>query len=129
MLTILPQRRARIPGTAALVAWKAAERLMARTASHLSSGNSSMRATCWMPALLTRMSTAELFGRLPDHPPDLGRLRHVGARVRHPDAVPLHEIPADLLDLAGVAEAVQHHVGAGAGQRVGDAEPDAARRA
>jgi NTE family protein len=57
-LTILPQRRSRIPGTAALVAWKAAERLMPRTASHLSSGNSSTRATCWMPALLTRTSTA-----------------------------------------------------------------------
>ena len=31
---------------------------MARIASHLSSGNSPMDATCWMPALLTGMSTA-----------------------------------------------------------------------
>ena len=37
--------------------WNAAERLIAMIASHCSTGNSSMGATCWMPALFTRMST------------------------------------------------------------------------
>src|SRR5215471_2600180 len=34
---------------------------MAMMAFHLSAGNSSIGATCWMPALLTRMSTAPKF--------------------------------------------------------------------
>ena len=40
------------------VVWKAARRWMAGVASHFATGNSSTGATCWMPALLTRMSTA-----------------------------------------------------------------------
>jgi len=44
-------------GTAALVAWKAEVRLMAMIWSHLSVGKSSIGATCWMPALLIRMSS------------------------------------------------------------------------
>ena len=47
-----------IAGSAARIAWKVAERLMAMIWSHFSTGNSSIGATCWMPALLTRMSTA-----------------------------------------------------------------------
>ena len=39
------------------VVWKAEERLIAMIASHFSIGNSSIGATCWMPALLTRMSS------------------------------------------------------------------------
>ena len=46
-----------MPGIAARIAWKGAERLMAMMASHLSVGKSSIGETCWMPALLTRMST------------------------------------------------------------------------
>ena len=46
----------RIDGSAARVVWNADERLMARIASHFSGGNCSSGATCWMPALLTRMS-------------------------------------------------------------------------
>jgi hypothetical protein len=39
------------------VVWKALDRLMAMMASQRSTGNSSMLATCWMPALLTSTST------------------------------------------------------------------------
>jgi hypothetical protein len=39
------------------MAWKLEEKLMAMIASHFASGNSSIGATCWMPALFTRMST------------------------------------------------------------------------
>ncbi|MND04669.1 hypothetical protein D3C83_250430 [compost metagenome] len=38
--------------------WNDATRLIAMIAFHFSTGNSSIGATCWMPALLTRMSTA-----------------------------------------------------------------------
>ena len=54
---IRPQPLAFIPGITARVAWNAADRLIARIASHFAGGNSSIGATCWMPALLTRMST------------------------------------------------------------------------
>ena len=57
MLTMRPQPRARMPGSAAATAWKAAERLIAITASQRSAGNASIGSTCWMPALLTRTST------------------------------------------------------------------------
>jgi hypothetical protein len=52
-----PQPRRFIPGTAARIAWNAEDRLIAMIASHFSSGNSSIGATCWMPALLTSTST------------------------------------------------------------------------
>ncbi len=55
---IRPQPRAFIPGTAARMAWKAADMLMAMIWSHFSSGKFSMGSTCWTPALLIRMSTA-----------------------------------------------------------------------
>ena len=57
MLMMRPQLRAFMCGRAARMAWNAADRLIAITASHFSSGNSSTGATCWMPALFTRMST------------------------------------------------------------------------
>jgi hypothetical protein len=57
VLTMRPQRRVFMPGTAARMAWKAADRLMAMIKSHFSSGNCSIGATCWMPALLTSTST------------------------------------------------------------------------
>ena len=53
---IRPHLRAFMPGSAARMVWNAEERLMARIWSHFSIGNSSTGATCWMPALLTRMS-------------------------------------------------------------------------
>ena len=55
---IRPQPRRFIPGMAACMPKNTADRLMAMIASHRSAGKSSMLATCWMPALLTRMSTA-----------------------------------------------------------------------
>ena len=53
-----PQLALRIIGNAMAVVWKADDRLMAITASHRAAGKSAMGATCWMPALLTRMSQA-----------------------------------------------------------------------
>src|SRR6266850_4917 len=58
MFTMRPQPFLFMPGNASRVVWKAALRLIARIAFHLSTGNSSTGATCWMPALLTTMSTA-----------------------------------------------------------------------
>ena len=52
-----PQFFAFMPGRARRVVWKAEVRLMAMMASHFSTGKSSTGDTCWMPALLTRMST------------------------------------------------------------------------
>ncbi len=52
-----PQLRWRIPGSARRVVWKTLERLMARISFHLSTGNCSTGATCWMPALLITIST------------------------------------------------------------------------
>ena len=46
-----------IPGKLKRVLWNTADRLMAMIASQRSAGNASTAATCWMPALLTRMST------------------------------------------------------------------------
>ena len=57
MFTIRPKPRADMAGTTALLAWKAADRLTASTWSHFSSGKSASGATCWMPALFTRIST------------------------------------------------------------------------
>ena len=57
MFRMRPQLAARMAGSASRVVWKAELRLMAMIASHFSTGKSSMLATCWMPALLTRMST------------------------------------------------------------------------
>src|SRR5919199_1914593 len=50
-----PHLRRFMPGTAARMAWNAADRLIARIWSHFSGGKSSTGATYWMPALLTRM--------------------------------------------------------------------------
>ena len=52
-----PHLRAFMPGTTARVAWNAELILIAMMASHFSGGNVSTASTCWMPALLTRMST------------------------------------------------------------------------
>ena len=52
-----PQPFAFIPGSTARVVWNDDDRLMARMVSHFSSGNSSIGATCGIPALLTRIFT------------------------------------------------------------------------
>jgi hypothetical protein len=46
-----------MPGVTARIAWNADERLIAMTASHFSTGKSSIGETYWMPALLTSTST------------------------------------------------------------------------
>ena len=129
MLMMRPKRRAFISGTTALIRWKAANRLIAKIAFHLSSGNSSIGATCWMPALLTMMSTLPNSARgQVGHRADLLGLAHVGVRVAHLDAVLALQFGASELDLVGVAEAVEQDVGALLGQAAGDAEADAAGR-
>ena len=52
-----PQLRRFISGSTAWIAWKFDDRLIAMTASQRSGGKLSTGAVCWMPALLTRMST------------------------------------------------------------------------
>ncbi|MOA65857.1 hypothetical protein D3C78_1923940 [compost metagenome] len=52
----LPPSAACMAGSTRRVVWKALDRLMARMASQRSGAKSSMGATCWMPALFTRMS-------------------------------------------------------------------------
>jgi hypothetical protein len=59
-----------------------------------------------------------------DHGGDLGRLGHVGARVEHLDAELGLDPGAQLFDLAGLAETVEHDAGAGLGEGARDAEPD-----
>src|SRR6202167_365102 len=52
-----PHLRVFMPGTAARMAWNAADRLIAMIWSHFSIGKSSIGETNWMPALLTRISS------------------------------------------------------------------------
>ena len=54
---IRPQPRARIKGTAARIMCQAEDRLIAMIALNVSTGKSAIPATCWIPALLTTMST------------------------------------------------------------------------
>ena len=58
MLMMRPQPFDFIGGTASRVVWNEAERFSARIAFHFSTGNSSIGATNWMPALFTSTSTA-----------------------------------------------------------------------
>jgi hypothetical protein len=57
ILMMRPQPRWRMVGSSKRLVWNTALRLMASTLSHWAGGKASMGATCWMPALLTRMST------------------------------------------------------------------------
>src|SRR5690242_4242718 len=63
---------------------------------------------------------------------DLGgylvRIRHVGGRVRCSDPELGLESATDLVDVALIAEPVQHHVHPGSGKGAGDAEADTAGR-
>ena len=121
---IRPQPFAFMPGTASRVVWNAADRLIAMIASHLSGGKLSTGETCWMPALLTRMSgRAELVGAAAHHPLDRRRVGQVGAVVDRA------QLGALALDVRRVAEAVDHQLGAFGGERLGDGEADARGRA
>src|SRR3546814_2632217 len=60
---------------------------------------------------------------------DLVRLRQVGAIIADADLVRVLDAPTGLLDLGGVAETVQHHVGALGGEGGRHREADAGSRA
>ena len=75
------------------------------------------------------VDAVHLPGRRRDHAAHLVGFRHVGRVVRDAHAVIGGESRAHALDLAGLAEAVQHDVHVFRGERGGDAQPDAARRA
>ena len=108
-----PHLRAFMPGTAARIAWKADERLMRDDLVPFPAGNSSIGATYWMPALLTRISTrAECRLGFLDHGADLVRLGHVGGGIEAFDAEILVDAGAFGFDGVGVAEAVDHDIGA-----------------
>ncbi len=72
---------------------------------------------------------AELRDGALEHRGDRRRPRHVGTVVGHGDAVSRSQPGGDALDLGALAEAVQHDVGAFAGQARRDAKPDAGGRA
>ena len=76
MLMMRPQPFSFIAGSAANGV-DDARWLTAMIASHFSTGNVSIRSTCWMPALLTRMSGQRRL-RGGHEVGDLGRPGHVG---------------------------------------------------
>ena len=126
-LTMRPKPWRFIAGSAWRMVWNAAVRLMARIASHFAAGNSSIGATCWMPALLTRMSMRpKRWIVLLEHALDGVGARHVGAVVGHLHAVLRGQALACVFDLLCRAEAVQDDMRAGGGQRLGDAQSNAA---
>ena len=104
-----PQPRRFMPGSAARMVWKAELRLMAMIASQRSIGKSSTRATCWMPALLTRMSQA---------PNSASQARTMSAIC----AGWLMSAPW----YATREPAIEHDLRALGGERAGDAQADAA---
>ena len=119
-----PQPLAIISGNAAFEAWNAAERLTAMTASQRSSGKSTIFATCWMPALLTRMSTPPNRSAVcANKSPDLGGLGHIGCDIGRPHPVLFGKPGAQPLDLGRIAKAVQHDVATFGRERGGDASP------
>ena len=78
---IRPQPFAFIAGSASRMVWNAAVRLSAMIRSHLSTGNSSIGATCWVPALLTRMSGPPKSARSARSSPRSLGLGQIGAVV------------------------------------------------
>jgi len=88
--------------------WKAEDRLIASTASHLSTGKASIALTCWMPALLTRMSIGAEHKRRFDHAGDFRRARHAGARMDRRAALQAPQVRERAAHRLGLAEAVYH---------------------
>ena len=84
---------------------------MAMIWSHFSTGKSSIGETNWMPALLTRISTAaERLLRRTHHLLDFLRLGHVGRRIdRLHSELGLEPSPF-LLDVVRLAEAVDQYI-------------------
>ncbi len=129
VLMMRPHFCAFMPGIAARIAWNGAERLMAMMASHLSVGKSSIGETCWMPALLTRMSSDPILALgVGDHGRDLRPLRHVGRVVESLDPEFLLDLGALGLDRRLVAEPVDDDVRSLLGEGAGDRQANAARR-
>jgi hypothetical protein len=104
------------------VVWKALLRLMAMMASQRSTGKSRCARHVLDAGVVDQdVDAAELGGSVGHHGLDLGRLAHVGAVVPHLDARAATSARA-----LHVAKAVEHDVGALAGQRLGNAQADAA---
>jgi hypothetical protein len=57
----------------------------------------------------------------------ISRSAHVGAVEHHVDAVRLGDLGAQQRDLVGVAEAIEHDVGAARGEQTCNAQADARR--
>src|SRR5262245_13164307 len=98
---------------------------MARMASHFSGGKSCSGATYWMPALLTRMSSRLDDCRIVSI---ISRMASGFDIIRRRIGDVYFEIRCDLglqlRDVVRLAEPVERDVGAGGGQRPGDAQPD-----
>ena len=111
--------------------WKADERLMARIASHFAAGKSSIGATCWMPALLTRMSSRPKRLGVGDH--RLDRVRGFDMSAAEWTARDAERPAPGRCAVAAISSGVPKPLstiaGAGAGERARDAEADAAGRA
>jgi hypothetical protein len=110
-------------GSARRVVWKAEERLIARIASHFSTGNSSSFATCLDPRVVDKdVNTSKRVERLRHQSGDLVGLRHVRAEMDRADA----EIAFDRRNLGGDRlggrKAVEHDAGARTGKRARDAK-------
>jgi hypothetical protein len=72
------------------------------------------------------IDAAEGIAGLAHHMLDGSGLAHVGRRIDDLGVSAVRQLGTRFLDLHRIAEAVQHHVGAGARESFGDAEPDAA---
>jgi hypothetical protein len=114
-----------MPGTAAAVVWKAEERLIAMTAFHFSGGNSSTRATCWIPALLTNIDGAERGGCLLHQTAAIVGAGHVGSDVFGLDAVRAGEAFGQGVILGRVRERVKDNAVPLRSQRFGNPEANA----
>ena len=124
-----PHLRAFMPGTAARMAWKADDRLMAMIWSHFSIGNSSIGETNWMPALLTSISTDPKVFSWHRRPWRRSRrLAHVGAGIDRLDPEILFDAAALFFDRVLVAKAVDGDVGAVRRQGARDGQADARGR-
>jgi hypothetical protein len=99
--------------------------LIAMIASHFSAGKSGIAATCWMPALLTRMSQAPACF---DQGAAFVALRHVGLDVARRHTRLLRDFGGERVVLVPVGEGVQDDIRAGLRQLLRDAQPDAGVR-
>ena len=125
MLTIRPQPWARISGSAAAVVWKAEVRLIATIWSHLRGRELGHRRHVLDAGVVDQdVDPAERVVRLGDQRPALLALGHVGLDVDDADPVLAGDPLGERVVLGPVGERVQHDVGAGAGQLLGDPEPD-----